>query len=109
MREGLKARLGDSPADSISVSDAIEGEKYAIAKTLPDGTRLVSRTASGSNYEVMVTSGATVEFSRISTGSVSATLLDGGPVRIIADDGPATTASGVLFDSLTLDTSNAST
>ncbi|MFZ4462171.1 MAG: hypothetical protein ACOYN2_06905, partial [Patescibacteria group bacterium] len=75
---------------------------------LPDGTRLISQTASGSSYNVFIASGSTVELNRSNTGSITAQLLDGAPARILIPDG-ATTASGIVYTSLSLIASNTST
>lgn len=108
MHEGLKARLWDTPTESIALDDATSGAKYGVVSSLPEGTRVVSQTATGSNFAIFVYSGATTEMTRLSTGAINMTLVDGAAVRVIVPDG-VDAASGILFDSLALTTSNTAT
>ncbi len=79
-----------------------------MVSSLPEGTRVVSQTATGSNFAIFVYSGATTEMTRLSTGAINMTLVDGAAVRVIVPDG-VDAASGILFDSLALTTSNTAT
>lgn len=108
MHEALKSRMSDSSVQSISTAQAVSAATYGLTGSLPDGTRLISQTASGSSYSVFVASGSTVELIRSNTGSITAQLLDGAPARILVPDG-ATTASGVVYTSLSLTASSAAT
>ena len=108
MHESVKARLEVNTDERLAIEAAVDAAKYNIPATLPDGIRLISHSQSGTNYEAMAYAGTPLTFMRIASGSISVTLLDGGPAKVLLDNGPLT-ASGVLFDSLALTASNTAT